>query len=366
MRQMLHRWVVYLAMGIMFAFAFGVLGAAAAGTTPTVWSWEQDLELLDILEYVEDLPYDEWIEIDEVTCRRLFEDLIQRSLDQMKIDGGHFEQMLRERFFYFTPEREYYYPPYEEDLSEREVLFPVRIMRDTQIFVDRDTLEEVLKIELGRFPDDLREFTVVWDSTGPSFVELNRKLCYPGETGHAKTKELALDFYLGKGYVTERWFNDDNPLDDILFNDNDSLFIGAHRLYEYEVGSVTPVVDNTEGESALDVSGIDILFDLPALPTIYDHKLFQTYNGLVNLCKLQLNLTNNGYELEKLLWRDLLYYDEGVDYFGSKTESSDARRTYHEASSNQAKFELDVGNATTGRDVVITLSQDFGDNKEIP
>ena len=360
MKQRSQRWAIFLVAGIVLAVS--LLSTAADGATSIVWSWEQVLEPLDILTFAEDLPYDEWIEIDEVTCRRLFEDLIQRSLEQMEIDGGHFEQMLRERFFYFTPEREYYYPVYEEDSSAREVLFPVEIMRDTKTFADYDTLEEVLKIQFGRFSDDARKMIVVWDSTGLSSVELNRKLCYPGETGHAKTKELALDFYLGKGYVTERWFNDGNPLDDILFNENDTLFIGAHRLFEYEAGDTTPVLDNTAGELALDLSGIDILFDLSGFPKIYDHKVFQTYNSLINLCKLQLHLDDDERELEALLWRNLFYYDRGADYFGSKMETFSARRTYYEINqSSQARFILDGGNATTGRDVTITLSQNCED-----
>jgi len=325
------------------------------------WSWEEELEPLDILEYVEGLPYDEWVEIDEVTCRRLFEDLIQISLTQMDLEeGGHFEDMLREIFFYFTPEREYYFPPYEEDFSEREALFPVKIMRDTQTFTDYDTLEGVIKVELGRFSDDLREFTLVFDSTGLSSIELNRKLYYPGEMGPKKTKELSVIFYLSKGYVTERWFNDDDPLDDVPFDFNDSLFIDSRKLFEYELGNSIPVVNNTEGELSSDLKGIGHLFDLPYSWHAYGQALFQSYSSLIELCKLQLNILDQLQELESLLWRELFYYEDGVNYFGVEAEFASVKRI-RDLDSSKEEFLFDVGNAYTARYINLVLFEDFGD-----
>ena len=310
------------------------------------WSWEEELEPLDILDYVQNLPYDEWIEIDEVTTRRLFEDLIQISINQMDLEeGGHFEDMLRERFFYFTPEREYYFPPYEEDLSQRETLFPVKIMRV------QSSKYDICKIALGRFLDDERDMKITFKNDQLKIIELDREQYYPGETGPKKSIKNLIGFYDDQTIVLEMWFNDDV-----------STFIESQRLFEYEIGNSNPIIDNAEGELALDLSGIELLFDLPDFPRIYDRKVFQTYSSLINICKLQLNIADDGYELEKLLWQDLFYYYIGANYFGGGSEYFNARRTYHDIDySSQARFEFDGGNVANDRGVVIILSQDFGD-----
>jgi len=44
-------------------------------------------------------------------------------------DGGDFEKTLRRYRLYFRPEVEYYWPPYEEDFSQREVKFPIKVKK---------------------------------------------------------------------------------------------------------------------------------------------------------------------------------------------------------------------------------------------
>jgi hypothetical protein len=327
----------YLAIALLL-----VLIAPTALAEPAVWSWEQVLEPLDILTFVEDLPYDEWIEIDEVTCRRLFEDVIQRSLEQMEIDGGHFEQMLRERFFYFTPEREYYYPPYEEDFSQREVLFPVTVMREQNSHYDA-----VIELRLGRFSDDMRELAIVFQYGGLYVIEQNRYLYYPAETGPKKTRELATDYYDERVLVTKSWFDDGG-----------SLFTGSHRLFEYEVRNSTPVVDNTAEERPLELMGIDILFDLPHQNwSAYGSSLFQTYSGLVHLLELQLGISASPHELHRFLWPELFYYDN-ADSFGVNIELCNAKRLYTFDTSRE-QFLFNGGNVHTLRTLDLTLSIDL-------
>jgi len=336
----------------MVAVALVTLMVIPLAADPVIWSWEQDLVPLDILAFVEDLPFDEWIEIDEVTCRRLFEDLIRRSLDQMELEeGGHFEAMLRERFFYFTPEREHYFPPYEEDFSQREVLFPVKIMRDSN-----NKYDELIHVILGRFADDERGLNIVFQHGGLYVMELNRSQYYPGETGPKKTQELAADFYSDKVLVTNRWFNDNDPLDAA----DGSLFINAHRIFEYEAGNPTPVVDNTEDSLASDLNGIGLLFDLPYSWHAYGPALFQSYASLIELCKFQLDVQEQPHELEALLWTEIFYYEDGVEYFGAEAEFASVKRIRDLDSSREA-FLFDVGNAYTARYINLILSKAFGD-----
>ena len=102
-----------------------------------------------------------------------------------------------------------------------------------------------------------------------------------------------------------------------------------------------------------------ILFDLPYDKwRIWGNHLLQTYQGIINLSKLQLNLIDNGYELEKYLWRDFFRFDRGVDYFGVYSESANARREAT-SDSNREVFKFRVGNINTARTIYITLSREF-------
>jgi len=320
---------------------------STTATDDITWSWEEELEPLDILDYVQSLPYDEWIEIDEVTTRRLFEDLIQTSLNQMDLEeGGHFEGMLRSRFFYFTPEREYYFPSYEEDFSERKVLFPVKIMRV------QSSKYDICKIALGRFSDDERDVKITFKNGQLKIVELDREQYYPGETGPKKIIKNLIGLYDDQTIVLEMWFNDN---DGVV-----STFIESQRLFEYEVGNSTPVVDNTEDKLALDLSGIELLFDRSYGWHAYGPGLFQTYSSLIDLCKLQLNILDQSQLLEKLLWKELFYYEDGFECFGVEVEFANMERI-RDLDSSKEKFLFDVGNVYTGRDIDLILSKDFGD-----
>jgi hypothetical protein len=88
-------------------------------------------------------------------------------------------------------------------------------------------------------------------------------------------------------------------------------------------------VDNTDEEPLIDLSGLDLLLS-PQRLQLYDdnHEAFERYayqafQGIINLCKLQLGLVDgyledNGYELEKFLRRyflDFLVYDKDTIYY---------------------------------------------------
>jgi hypothetical protein len=344
MRMIASRWNARAAFGIGVAVVIVFLGVTALSADPIVWSWEQELEPLDILEYVEDLPYDEWIEIDEVTCRQLFEDLIQRSLEQMEIDGGHFEQMLRERFFYFTPEREYYFPPYEEDVSQREALFPVKIMRESSEYCD-----EAIRITLGRVSDDEREVKIFIQAGHLDAIKWTSSQYYPGETGPKKTIEALIGFFEDGVFGSA-----------IVLNDDGSIFAGARRTFEYGIGISSPVVDNTAGELPSHLNGIGLLFDLPYSWHSYGSALFQTYTGFVWTLAHQLGIEESPYELERFLWRDILYYEDGFDYFGVYVEFANVERL-RDLDVSMEEFLFDVGNAYTARYINVVLSQEYGD-----
>jgi hypothetical protein len=153
MRVIASRWNARVAFGIGIAVVIVFLGVTALSADPIVWSWEQELEPLDVLAFVEDLPYDEWIEIDEVTVRRLFEDIIQHAISNMELEvgaGGEFEELLRQDLLYFTPEFEYYWswPTYAEDETERIVRFPVWIKRTkTTVYENGDA--DAISFSLG-------------------------------------------------------------------------------------------------------------------------------------------------------------------------------------------------------------------------
>ncbi len=146
---------------------------------------------------------------------------------------------------------------------------------------------------------------------------------------------------------------------EIWTNADGSRFIGVKTLFEYTPGN--PVVDNTVGEVPLDLSGEEILLDLPYQTwRTHDPLLLQTYNGLVNLAKLQLGMARDGRDLERVLWREPFYYDCD-DHFGAEIELFNAKRLYTFNPSRE-RFLFDGGDATTLRTLDLVLSKDFGNS----
>ena len=159
------------------------------------WSWEQEVEPLDIEAYVAQLPLNEWVEIDQLTLRRLFEDVVRKGLEEMGLEpgkGGEFEKLLRQKLLYFVPEYEYWWPPYEEDFSRREVKFPVKIMR-----TENDYTNIAVKIQLGRYSYDREiEFYMGNKKQLEGFsdftIVLSQNKYLPGVTGPSARKKRKL------------------------------------------------------------------------------------------------------------------------------------------------------------------------------
>ena len=105
-----------------------------------------------------------------------------------------------------------------------------------------------------------------------------------------------------------------------------------------------PVVDNTYDEPAVDLSGLDLILS-PEKLELYDGNhdpferyAYQTFKSIIDLCKLQLGVTENGYELEKFLRRyflDFLSYDRDTIYYQDEFER------YRQMRKNQLLQELE-------------------------
>jgi hypothetical protein len=116
------------------------------------WSWEEEVEPIDIYDFIESMPFNWWQVIDEKTCRALFEDLIQKVVNRWnQPSDGRLAQALREYIFKFTPEYEYWYPVYEPDPEKREVKWPVKIAK----VMDKNGNPGVY-FKLGRPDDEFR------------------------------------------------------------------------------------------------------------------------------------------------------------------------------------------------------------------
>lgn len=311
------------------------------------WSWEGKVEPLNLIEFMKTLPYGEEREIDELTLRRLFEWLVEEAKRRMQIegDGGDFETTLRRYVLYFTPEVEYYWPPYEEDFSKRVVKFPIKVEKRKTL----DSGEDTLVIHLGRYGDNERDM-VIYMNEGGIDINIWRKKYIPEVAGPPIIENIyftaANEYHiaaLARQYFTEV-MEEYTPLE---------------VLKRYRFGNTEPEIDNTKDEPALDLSGVGILFQLPYDKwRIWGAALLQTYRSLINLCKLQLNLIDNGYELEKILWRDFFRFDRGADYFGIYSESANARRE-STADPDREVFKFRVGNVETARTIYLTLNKKF-------
>ena len=304
-----------LALGIFIAVVLLVLGAAAGSAEPVVWSWEEELEPLDTLQFVEDLPYDEWVNIDEATCRRLLEDVVQRALVQMELEpgeGGEFERLLRERLLYFTPELEYYWswPAYSVSPDDVPVRFPVVVKHVEEELSTGDPIH-IVYVRMGRARDDYRVLKLAFlaDSRIGEviFIGLYRDRYIPGLLGEAKKESLQLAWQFPARtnvYFYHDWFNQDGT----------AYAVSSSPSLTFQRGKGSAEADHTQGDARLEITGVQRLFEPGRLEHYYgnwepyDGGYFQAIRGIINLCKLQLDLISNGQALEMVLRRDFLEY----------------------------------------------------------
>ena len=155
--KVLSAVAVVLLSGLALAQAPPDTSGAVAYDDGITWSWEEEVEPLDVLQFMQELPYDEEVEIGELTLRRLFEDIVLKALDMMEItgDGGDFEKTLRRYLLYFRPEVEYYWPPYEEDFPQRGVKFSIKAAK-----IKSSEMIDNLQFHLSRYADNKRDVTV--------------------------------------------------------------------------------------------------------------------------------------------------------------------------------------------------------------
>ena|GEM_PF-7056099 len=296
--------------------ALGLEEIATACATDIPRSWEEDVECCDVVDFIDTLPVvgveDQGKEIDERTCRQLFEDVIRRALFEMdlKIGGDStLEEILKQDLLYFTPEFEYYWPIYPQDPSVAIVRFPVEVKRLQASSYKQDDTDTLL-FHLGRPGDDYRTLAVTFlDRNGEKelvCIELCKDRLIPGVLGEPKKEVLSLlwqapDF--SRTTLYKMYFDQDN-----------TVYQEAEPLLVFDPGCSSATVDNTAGEPALELSGVERLFDPDRLayyynnPEPYDAGYFQAIRGIVNLCKLQLGLEHNGFELEQVLRNDFLEY----------------------------------------------------------
>ena len=122
--------VSVIVLGQISLVAASPTQSSASGNTITPY-WAEQVEPLDIAQFMQNLPYGQQKNIDELTLRRLFADLLQRAENRMQIkgNGGDFEKTLKRYVLYFNPEVEYYWPPYAQDASKKVVKFPITVKK---------------------------------------------------------------------------------------------------------------------------------------------------------------------------------------------------------------------------------------------
>jgi len=311
-------WTRMVGIVLVVSFALFVLSMARPPVLfyddGLTFSWEEAVDPLDLLSFLEGLPEDQEQEIDERTARQLFEDVIQRVLNQMQITGGKLEEILRQDFFHFIPEYEYYFPPYAEDFSQRTVRWPVKMKWYNNSGSYSDI---VVSFEVGREYDNDRKIEIDLVNT-PQGMKIKgiflttQKYVPLDEKARPKKEELVLVFKIDKEGNCEK-----SAVGRVYYN-SDGTKYDSQKLYMFSPGNPEPTLDNANDEPPVDLTGLDILFKPGRMQRYYedwetyDQEAFQTLKSIIDLCKLQLNLTDNGYELERILWKDFLDYDRAV------------------------------------------------------
>jgi len=278
------------------------------------------------------MPFNRWQVIDERTCRALFEDIIQKVLSQGgQPRGGKLDSALRQYIFRFTPEYEYWWPVYEPDPSKREVKWPVKIAK-----LKYETGDYAIYFKLGR-PDDEFRYILV------GLPQKRGDLIYPiiKESYKWTAERSEMQKTVSYGFLVEKE-NDTVTIDEKNFYKGDDSSVEYKVLLKFQKGNPVPVVDNTYDEPAVDLSGLDLILSPEKLERYYknwepfDTYAYQTFRSIIDLCKLQLNLTGNGQELEKVLRRDFLEFL----YYDRDTVSSKELEKYENMSKEELIAEL--------------------------
>jgi len=339
MRRMLVAAVLIALSGLALAQAPFDTSQAVPYDEGITWSWEEEVSPIDIYDFIESMPFNQWQVIDERTCRALFEDVIQKVLSQWgQPQGGLLDIALRERIFKFIPEYEYWWPVYEPDPEKREVKWPVKIGK-----LRNKNIGYFVYFKLGRPEDKFRTVAV-------GLPKKREELVYfIGNRFHIwrlqrRGEPQTIIYYL----TIDKKSNGISIVEESSYKGEP---VAVKHLLTFERGNPIPIVDNTDDGSAVDLSGLDLILSPNELNKYYnnwesfDIYAYQTFRSIIDLCKLQLNLTGNGQELEKVLRRDFLEFL----YYDRDTVSSKELEKYENMSREELIAELqDIRENATG------------------
>ena len=260
---------------------------------PGVWSWEETAATVDIVGLANSLPTAEAISIDEQTLRGVVEGIAGRALAQMGLEGrgGQFEAVLREELLYFTPEFEYFWPPYSQGM--RFVRWPITV----EAAELRNGVQSVAFV-LGRPLDDERTLIVSMSESQLTEVRLIRKQYRTGTT--ASRQSLWLSF----AQAQAAFYDDEGALDGTISGPWVPKMLFMYGKSEPQMGTAV------EMESSK-LDGIQLLLEphpsdnYPLSVEVYDPRatgqVFEIIRSLIALAKGQLSLQSNGSELERVL-----------------------------------------------------------------
>jgi hypothetical protein len=321
---------------------------------------------LDIsgINWLQGLKEDEWYKIDNgeqgiAKVEWLFDSIINQARIQMDLeyDGGAFEKVLRKYIFYFHPEYEYWFPPEPdfdkglgnpiEEQIEKQVKWPVWVKKKK--VPEGKPYDEYYVIHLGRKYDDERDIYIKFKDGKLYDFKVMRWRELPEVRGLPKIEELKMTFDTDRAEFTRTYYNDNRKWE----------VYKTDTLMEFGDGNPNPVngaVDgdgSIDGEPVLEISGVKLLFNEKKFPVddwedASDERGFLIFRSLINLCKLQFGLTEDGGEFEKYLRKDFFYYYPWEPWY----ESVDVWRKPPE--DKFQTFKLDVGSHYTHqRDIFI-------------
>jgi hypothetical protein len=280
----------------------------------------------------------------------------------LEYDGGAFEKVLRKYIFYFHPEYEYWFPPepdFDEGLGnpieeqiEKQVKWPVRIMREVITYPSGKKANQIT-IKLGRQYDDEREIKILFRSDDENKIKsimLNHDKYLPGVQGPAKREELLMKFnkqgneakFMRAYWGTFSRDGDGNP------QWNPDELYSYDTLAEFGDGNPNPVdgaIDgdgSIDGEPALEILGVEDLFTYPvdAWESEADLTAFQKFRDLINLCRLQFGLIEDGGEFEKYLRKYIFWYYPWEPWY----ESVDVKKIEMGAGvTDEQDFDFEIG-----------------------
>ena len=180
------------------ALLVGLMGASAWGGSSSLGLWTSATEPLDTsgIDWLFELPLDRWQKINDKEAgvervRWLFNSIVHQGRIQMALEaqGGTFERTAHRRIFYFHPEYEYFFPPYDR----QGVKWPVWVKRKS--VPEGRPYDGYFVIHLGRREDDERDIYIKFQGRELYDFKVIRWRKLPGVEGPPKVEELKMKFF---------------------------------------------------------------------------------------------------------------------------------------------------------------------------